>query len=187
MGATKTVIGSKLVPELLDSLDPQVRSQVSRCPCVVTFRFGNHGILQSQQALVVPIAGLQLKIAVVPGATPFLLSNTLLRAIEATVNTSKHILHSAKLGKDFKLHLTSKGLFLLNLNELAQPIRKVQDFSMPAETHVMCETAGSSAQVSKTTEAEATSTDTDHDQLPINYGKVTQYIPHEGVFNKDSN
>ena len=35
LGATKTVIGSKLVPELLNSLDPNIRSQVTRCPCVV--------------------------------------------------------------------------------------------------------------------------------------------------------
>ena len=61
LGATKTVIGSKLVPELLNSLDPSIRSQETRCPCVVTFRFGNHGILQSQQALVVPISGLLLQ------------------------------------------------------------------------------------------------------------------------------
>jgi hypothetical protein len=81
LGATKTVIGSKLVPELLNSLDPSIRSQVTRCPCVVTFRFGNHGILQRQQALVVPISGLLLKVAVVPGSTPFLLSNILLRAL----------------------------------------------------------------------------------------------------------
>ena len=66
LGATKTVIGSKLVPELLNGLDQNIRSQIKRCPCVVTFRFGNHGVLQSQQAIVVPLPGLLLKIAVVP-------------------------------------------------------------------------------------------------------------------------
>jgi hypothetical protein len=135
LGATKTVIGSKLVPELLNGLDQNIRSQIKRCPCVVTFRFGNHGVLQSQQAIVVPLPGLLLKIAVVPGSTPFLLSNTLLRALVATIDTSQHMLHATKLGKSFPLNLTSKGLFLLDLNHLAQPIERSSEFSSIAETH----------------------------------------------------
>ena len=79
LGATKTVIGSNLVSGLLEHLQPSIRSQITRCPCHVTFRFGNHGTLQSTQAIVIPIHGLLLKIAVVPGSTPLLLSNTLLR------------------------------------------------------------------------------------------------------------
>ena len=135
LGATKTVIGSKLVPELLGGLDDSIRSQIKRCPCVVTFRFGNHGVLQSQQAIVVPLPGLLLKIAVVPGSTPFLLSNTLLRALGATIDTSHHMLHATKIGKSFPLNLTSKGLFLLDLNDLAQPIKRSSEFSSIAETH----------------------------------------------------
>ena len=99
LGATKSIIGSKLVPELLNGLDPEVRKHVTRCPCTVTFRFGNHGILKSQQAIVVPIHGLLLKIAVVPRATPFLLSNTLLRALGATIDTTNHVLHATKVHK----------------------------------------------------------------------------------------
>ena len=89
LGATKTVIGSNLVKGLLDGLSPEARKSVQRCPCKITFRFGNQGTLQSEHALVVPIHGLLLKIAVVPGSTPFLLSNTLLRAIGAVIDTSK--------------------------------------------------------------------------------------------------
>ena len=77
-GATKTVIGSGY---LLAALRPEVRKQVQRCRCSVVFRFGNQGTLESKHALVVPIGPLKLKIAIVPGHTPFLLSNTLLRAI----------------------------------------------------------------------------------------------------------
>ena len=50
-GATKTVIGSEHVAEFLQALDPQVKQQVKRCKCEVTFRFGNKGVLKSQQAL----------------------------------------------------------------------------------------------------------------------------------------
>ena len=119
LGATKTVIGSQKIGELLASLDPQVRRMVSRCPCDITFRFGNHGVLQSRQALVVPIHGLLLKIAVVPGSTPFLLSNTLLRMLGAVIDTERKVLHATKINRDIPLILTSKGLFLLDLNELA--------------------------------------------------------------------
>ena len=77
-GATKSVIGSALVPDLLRSLHPKVRNKVQRCKCSVTFRFGNQGLLDSNHAIVLPIGNLGLKIAVVQGHTPLLLSNTLL-------------------------------------------------------------------------------------------------------------
>ena len=42
-GATKSVVGSALVPDLLRQLHPKVREQVKRCQCSVTVRFGNQG------------------------------------------------------------------------------------------------------------------------------------------------
>ena len=139
---------------MLSGLDPSIRKSVSRCPCNVTFRFGNHGILQSQQAIVVPIHGLLLKIAVVPGATPFLLSNTLLRALGATIDTTQHVLHATKISKSFPLNLTSKGLFLLDLNDLAQPALGSTNFSKFAETHATaCDNADIRAEHQKTESA----------------------------------
>ena len=135
LGATKTVIGSQKVGELINSLDPHVRKQVTRCECNITFRFGNNGVLQSKQALVVPIHGLQLKIAIVPGATPFLLSNTLLRAIGAVIDTGRKVLHSSRIGREIPLVLTGKGLFLLDLNELACPPNDPCSKFSEAETH----------------------------------------------------
>ena len=119
LGATKTVIGSELLQDLIGSLQPEIRSQLSRCPCAVTFRFGNHGLLQSTQALVVPIQGFLLKIAIVPGSTPFLISNTLLRAMGAIINTNTQSLFASRINREIPLHLTEKGLFLLDLNDLA--------------------------------------------------------------------
>ena len=46
-GATKTVIGSGFVANLLAALKPQVRKQVQRCRCSVVFRFGNQGHLKA--------------------------------------------------------------------------------------------------------------------------------------------
>jgi hypothetical protein len=137
LGATKTVIGGNLVKGLLEGLDPNLRKQVFRCPCEITFRFGNHGVLQSQQALVIPIHGLQLKVAIVPGSTPFLLSNTLLRTLGATIDTENQTMYSKRLDRKFPLMLTSKGLFLLDVNELAQQPPGNSKFSEPAETHQM--------------------------------------------------
>ena len=69
--------------------------------------------------MVVPIHDLMLKIAIVPGNAPFLLSNTLLRAIGAIINTERKVLISKRIGRDVPVVLTAKGLFLLDLNELA--------------------------------------------------------------------
>ena len=118
LGATKTVIGSNLVKDLLDGLSPEARKAVRRCPCAITFRFGNQGTLQSEQALVIPIHGLWLKVAVVPGSTPFLLSNTLLRAIGAIIDTSQKTIFASKINKVIPIQLTDRGLFLLDLNDL---------------------------------------------------------------------
>ena len=111
LGATKTVIGSSLVPDLIKNLSPQVQKSLSRCSCSITFRFGNHGTLQSTQALVIPIHGFLLKVAIVPGSTPFLLSNTLLRPLGAVIDTEKKELHAKNINRTISLQLTARGLF----------------------------------------------------------------------------
>ena len=117
-GATKTVIGSSFVAELLQGLVPEVRKHVSRCSCNITFRFGNHGTLTSKHALIVPVGSLQLKIAIVEGNTPFLISNTLLRALKAKVDCEFDRIVSSQLQKPIPLTLTSRGLYLADLNDL---------------------------------------------------------------------
>lgn len=72
--AKKTVIGKDSIKCFLENLNPQNRKWFKRCKCEdceVHFRFGNQGNLKSQHALAIPVFGLGLKIAVVPGATPF--------------------------------------------------------------------------------------------------------------------
>ena len=123
-GATKTVIGSQLVGSLLKALDPSVRSQVSRSTCQVTFRFGNMNTLDAHQALVVPVGPLNLHIAIVPGNTPFLISNTLMRTLKAIVDTEHHLLHSPLFHKPVKLKLSPRGLFLLDINDLVHSSAK---------------------------------------------------------------
>ena len=118
LGASKTVIGSQHLGELIRSLDPDIRRQLSRCPCNIVFKFGNQSTLTSSEALVVPIGSLRLKVAVVPGGTPFLISNTLMRTLRATIDCATQTLSSAQMSKPISLQLTAKGLFLLDINEL---------------------------------------------------------------------
>ena len=46
-GASKTVIGSDHVSDLIESLSPAIRRSLTRVDCNITFRFGNQGTLQS--------------------------------------------------------------------------------------------------------------------------------------------
>ena len=119
-GATKSVIGSKLLPALFESLPKGIRQQLFRTKCDITFRFGNQGTLDSQQALVIPLnsLGLGLKIAIVEGETPLLLSNTLIRTLKASIDTERQVLSSPLLSSDVKLKLSPKGLYMLDVKDL---------------------------------------------------------------------
>ena len=118
LGASKTVIGSEHVTELIQSLDKTTQSKLQRCQCQMHFRFGNQGALSSSQALVVPIGKARVKIAIVPGKTPFLISNALLRGLQAVIDTHHQNLRSPFLKHPVKLSLTPRGLFLMDLNDL---------------------------------------------------------------------
>ena len=117
-GASKTVIGSNLLADMIRNLSSEVREKIFRCRSSMTFRFGNQGTLCSEFAVVIPIGQLQLKIAVVPGNTPFLLSNTLMRALKANIDCEMHKLRSPYFSKSINLQLTTKGLYLVDLNDL---------------------------------------------------------------------
>ena len=124
-GATKTVMGSNLIKPFLDNLNEEVRKKVRRSNCQITFRFGNLQTLDSTQALVIPIGHLHLKIAIVPGNTPFLLSNTLLRALKAATDFHNHVLISPMLDQAIPLVLSAKGLFLIDMNLLTDVARSM--------------------------------------------------------------
>ena len=130
LGASKTVIGSNHVAELIDGLDDVIKKQVTRVKCHVTFKFGNEGTLQSEHALVIPIGPLKLKIAVVPGGTPFLVSVTLMRALRAIINCQAKTVSSHMFKHDIPLELTPRGLFLIDINAVALAARQVSEQSV---------------------------------------------------------
>ena len=112
------MIGSDNLGELIQNLDADIRKQLKRCPCNVTFRFGNQGTLTSQQALVIPLGPLQLKVSTVQGGTPFLISNTLMRTLAAQIDCREQKLSSRMFLRPVQLNLTPKGLFLIDMNEI---------------------------------------------------------------------
>ena len=140
LGASKTVIGSECLPELIRSLDASTRQGLRRTSCNITFRFGNQATLTSQHAIVLPLGNLMWKIAVVPGGTPFLISNTLMRALKAQINCDTRTLTSPMLHVPVGLTLTSRGLFLLDVNQLVKSANAMrcqghsQSVPKPAET-----------------------------------------------------
>ena len=151
-GASKSVMGSKLLPALLEGLPVEMRQQVFRTSCDITFRFGNQGTLDSQHALVIPLksVGLGLKIAIVPGETPLLLSNTLLRTLKASLNSEHHTLSSPLLNQVVKLKLSPRGLYMLDLIDL---LRAQKDLQGPRDA-IMAETFMSSDFSSENQQAE---------------------------------
>ena len=121
LGSSKTVIGSELIGSLIRNLHPRVRKKLYRCECNVQFRFGNQASLTSRESLVVPLTDkLHLKIAVVPGATPFLLSNALLRTLQAVIDTGRNVMTSKLFHRDIPLRLTDRGLYQIDLNDLCR-------------------------------------------------------------------
>ena len=92
---------------LASFLSPDIRKQVKRCACQMVFRFGNQGTLQSNHALVLPIGQVWLKVAIVPGGTPFLLSNTLMRVLRAQIDCFRKQLISSLLKEAVPLTLTT--------------------------------------------------------------------------------
>ena len=155
-GASKTVIGSQHVAELIDGLNEVIRSKITRVKCAVTFKIGNEGTLQSTQALVLPIGPLKLKIAVVPGGTPFLVSNTLLRALRAIINCQTKTVSSPMLQREIPLELSSKGLFLIDINAVAMAAKPTLDQlgSQDQSTFAMMTCKSVEAQVTDQVETE---------------------------------
>ena len=132
LGASQTVIGTQQVRELLQQLPLQVKQQVKRTPCHLVFRFGNHQTLVSRHALVLPLGNETFRIAVVEGKTPFLLSNTFLKGIQAVIDTHEGTLWSKKLNRYLNIEPSAKNLFLMDINQLWDSPQDPEQQSYPS-------------------------------------------------------
>ena len=117
-GASKTVIGQRKIQALIASMPPDVQQKMSWRHSETVFRFGNNHTLPSVGALYLPFGQRWMRIEVVAGNTPFLLSNSFLRAIDADVCTKKSYLRLNELGISVPLQVNQKGLFHLKLAEV---------------------------------------------------------------------
>eukprot|EP00435_Cladocopium_sp_Y103_P017364 s1359_g4.t1 len=117
-GASKTVIGQSKIKSLIRSMPSEVQKQMNWKKSETVFRFGNNAILPSVGALYLPFGKRWMKIEVVEGDTPFLLSNSFLRAIDADVCTRNSTLRLNQLDHEVPLKTNSKGLFVVELSEV---------------------------------------------------------------------
>lgn len=130
LGASQTVMGDQQLKEFLQNLPTSVRSKVRRSSCDIVFRFGNHQTLTSKHSLLLPLQDQWIRIAIVKGRTPFLLSSTFLRGIKAIIDVEEGTLWSKMLNRQLVIERTSKSLFMLDINQLWQePIMAVQSTS----------------------------------------------------------
>ena len=123
-GASKTVIGQGKVRELLKSFPSQVQKHVSWKKSETVFRFGNNAVFSSIGAVYIPFVRRWLNIAVIPGETQFLLSNSFLKAIDADVCTNKSCLRLNLCGAEIPLQANSKGLFVVELSEILKSVSR---------------------------------------------------------------
>ena len=115
LGASQTVMGDQQLKEFLQNLPASVRSKVCRSSCDIVFRFGNHQTLTSKHSLLLPLQEQWIRIAIVKGRTPFLLSSTFLRGIKAIIDVEEGTLWSKMLNRQLTIERTSKSLFMLAL------------------------------------------------------------------------
>lgn len=85
-GASKSVVGEKRAQGLLPTLKPSVREGARWKKSETVFKFGNNETLKSLGALYLPFGHRWLKVEVVKGWTPFLISNAFLHSLGADIS-----------------------------------------------------------------------------------------------------
>ena len=127
LGASRTVVGSKQVNEILNGVPTHIRSQIRRTSCNLVFRFGNHQTLSSQHALLFPLHGMWFEVAIVEGNTPFLLSASFLKQIGAVIDVEQNQLWSRVLNRALPVGNSPRNLMMLDINELWETGNQTQE------------------------------------------------------------
>ena len=112
------MIGDAQVKDLLQNLPEHVQQKIQRTTCQLTFRFGNQQTLTSRHALLLPLGRAKFRIAVVPGRTPFLLSSSFLKGIQAVIGTDQGTMWSKTLNRELVITQSQKNLFLMDISQL---------------------------------------------------------------------
>ena len=121
-GASRSVIGSDVLPLLLEKLPDRVRNMIKKIPSKVGFRFGNnqitHSFMQIRIPIIRPKQKIWLLIEVVPKATPFLLSIQTMKTLGAQIDLATNQCFLSKLGRSLTLKESKNGLYMINMSEL---------------------------------------------------------------------
>ena len=173
-GASRAVIGNERLKKLIRSLPRDLRSRVMRVPTEgVVFKFGNAGRLASSFAVMLPRAqNGWLRVEVVPGHTPFLISNAVLRGLKGIIDVEGCCLGFKGSDVWIPLTMVRKNLMGIKIVELLQKAPKVS----ASPTHIL------SAHVETTETEKITETHQMHEVL--NHGRIQHdLLPKEDVVN----
>ena len=125
-GASRCIIGEKVLQQLRKHLPPEIDSQVKQVPSSVTFRFGNNQ--SSSYRIQIPLLRhdntprkLWLAIEVVPGSTPFLFSKKAFKQLGGILDTTKDQCILQRLNRVFSLDHSKTDLYLLDISKLCSP------------------------------------------------------------------
>ena len=118
-GASRAVIGSDRLESLVMSCGLQGKVKVA--PSKVVFRFGNSGTLESTRAVFFRRkTGGWIRVEVVPGRTPFLLSNSVLKSLKAVVDVDGKVLWFKQFGQTIPLRSCRKNLMSVNFGKILE-------------------------------------------------------------------
>ena len=136
-GASKAVIGKDRLSRLLKSLPKGIRSGVMRVPTEgVVFKFGNAGRLASEFAVLLPRSKNDwLRVEVVPGQTPFLISNSVLGSLRGVVDVFGKKLGFRDSPEEIPLFEVRKSLLGVKVLDL---LTKTPSCHERAPTHILC-------------------------------------------------
>ena len=141
-GASRTVVGEDRIKELMSGLPVACRKNARKIQSGVTFRFGNSGTLTSKFALLLPAQGSTwIRIEVIPGETPLLISNRLLRDLDAVIHVKKGWIILGN-GSSIATRFDERGLTIVDLSSLLQA---PTDTAMQAEHHMRADLADNGA------------------------------------------
>ena len=143
LGCMKTVAGASWVNQLVPQLQANGKF-LKVVPESEAFRFGDGHLSNSKYAIVMEltIAGkpILLRVSVVPGNCPPLLSKPVCSALGFVINTDNHTLSSKKLGvKAYGLEQSHGGHYILRIDEWNAFSRSYEipsDFFLPLHKEV---------------------------------------------------
>ena len=129
-GASRSVIGSENLPQMMRLLDPVTRARSKEKASRIGFRFGNNQIEYSFKQVWIPIRSgnqqIWLIIEVVPKRTPFLLSIQTMRKLGAVLDLQKGTCFMHTLGKAVSLRQGNTGLLMISLADLCHKPPKAE-------------------------------------------------------------